>query len=60
MFVFSRKEKCSYLAKCDIVQILKNNHFSYKNIEKLQEHLNNISIQQVSNSFLYGKYHVCW
>jgi len=42
------KEKCSCVTKCDISQILKNNKFSYQNIEKLQEFLKNISIQQLT------------
>ncbi len=55
MIQMKKSTECSYRTKCDIVQILKNNHFSYQNIEKLQEHLNNISIQQVSNSFFIYK-----
>jgi len=42
------KEKCLCITKCDIYQVLKNNQFSYKNIEKLQEYLKNISIQQLT------------
>jgi len=42
------KEKYSCVTKCDIGQILKNNKFSYQNIEKLQEFLKNISIQQLT------------
>jgi TPR repeat protein len=40
------KEKCSHVTKWDIYQVLKKNQFSYKNIEKLQEYLQKISIQQ--------------
>ncbi len=46
IFIF-RKEKCSHVTKWDIYQVLKKNQFSYKNIEKLQEYLKKISIQQV-------------
>jgi len=35
------------VTKFDIYEVLKNNQFSYKNIEKLQEYLKNIAIQQV-------------
>lgn len=46
-FDFFRKEKISCVTKYDIHQVLKNNQFSYKNIEKLQEYLKQFSIQQV-------------
>ncbi len=48
VFFFLRKEKCSCVIKFDLVQVIKNNQFTYQNIEKLQEHLKNISIQQVT------------
>jgi hypothetical protein len=35
------------VTKFDIYEVLKTNQFSYKNIEKLQEYLKNIAIQQV-------------
>ncbi len=36
------------MTKFDLVQVLKNNQFTYQNIEKLQEQLKSISIQQIT------------
>jgi hypothetical protein len=49
---FFRKEKCSINTKWDIHHVLKNNQFPYKNIEKLQECLRHIPIQQVRYKFI--------
>ncbi|CAF1370699.1 unnamed protein product [Adineta ricciae] len=41
------EQECLLERKHDIHQILANNQFSYKNIEKLQDQLKNISLQKV-------------
>ena len=48
LFSFFRKEKCIRVTKNDLIQVLKNNQFTYANIEKLQEHFKSLSFQCVT------------
>ena len=45
--LFCRVDKCSSDIRFDIDYILKNNHFSHPNIDKLQKYLTEFSLQQV-------------
>ncbi|CAF0896257.1 unnamed protein product [Adineta steineri] len=42
-----KKEKCTIVKTSNIYEVLKNNQFSYDNIEKIQEDLKKISFKQV-------------
>lgn len=48
LFSFFRKEKYIRVTKNDLIQVLKNNQFTYANIEKLQTHLKSLSFQCVT------------
>ena len=45
VFLSSRQEKSTRVTREDLIQVIKNNQFAYANIDKLQEHLKNLSFQ---------------